>query len=483
MKQKDFVFNLCLLIFLNLLVKPFWMLGVDVGVQNSVGAADYGLYFSIFNFTMLFSMVLDMGTTNFNNRTIARNNQLLDKHLSGYIILRLLLAVAYFVVIFAVALLIGYRGLQLKLLFWIGLNQFLSAFLLYVRSNISALLMFKTDSVISVTDRLLMILFCGLLLWGNVTDEPFRIEWFVWCQTAAYLITIAIALTIVLRKASLRRLRWNRAFFLVIIKKSFPYALITLLMASYYRIDSVLLERLLPGDIAAEQAGIYASAFRLLDALVMIAYLFSVILLPLFSKMLKQKENVVPVVCTSFSFLFLFSVSAVVILYVCREPLIQFFYPEIMESSVAVFRLIIFGLIPISMNYLFGTLLTANGSMKVLNITAAVGIVINVAVNLLLIPRMQACGSAVASFCTQFTVSVLQFLLAMRIIGVPFSSLPWVRCLIFIVVLVPVAAIVPNILHLPLFWQLVVLASFALLLGFATGLLRIRDLRGEMIRR
>ena len=39
MKQKDFVFNLCLLIFLNLLVKPFWMLGVDVGVQNSVGAA------------------------------------------------------------------------------------------------------------------------------------------------------------------------------------------------------------------------------------------------------------------------------------------------------------------------------------------------------------------------------------------------------------------------------------------------------------
>jgi O-antigen/teichoic acid export membrane protein len=154
-----------------------------------------------------------------------------------------------------------------------------------------------------------------------------------------------------------------------------------------------------------------------------------------------------------------------------------------MESSVAVFRLIIFGLIPISMNYLFGTLLTANGSMKVLNITAAVGIVINVAVNLLLIPRMQACGSAVASFCTQFTVSVLQFLLAMRIIGVPFSSLPWLRCLIFIAVLVPVAAIVSDILHLPLLWQLVVLASFALLLGFATGLLRIRDLRGEMIRR
>lgn len=475
MKQKDFVFNLCLLIFLNLLVKPFWMLGVDVGVQNSVGAESYGLYFSLFNFAMLFNMVLDMGTTNFNNRNIARNTQLLDKHLSSLIILRFLLGVVYFVVIFAVALLIGYRGFQLKLLFWITLNQFLSAFLLYVRSNISALLMFKTDSIISVTDRLLMILFCGMLLWGNVTDQPFRIEWFVWSQTAAYLITIAIALAIVLRKASLRRLHWNTAFFLVIIKKSLPYALITLLMSCYYRIDSVMLERLLPQDISATQAGIYASAFRLLDALVMIAYLFSVILLPLFSKMLKQKENVVPVVRTSFSLLFLFSVSAVVILYVYRTPVIQILYPELVSESVPVFRLIIFGLIPISMNYLFGTLLTANGSMKQLNITAAIGIVINVTVNLLLIPRIMACGSAVASFCTQFTVALLQFLLALRIIGIPIKSLPWLRCLLFTAVLIPVTVLSTNVLHLHVVWSLLIMAAVALVIGFATGLV---DLRG-----
>ena len=481
MKQKDFVFNLCLLIFLNLLVKPFWMLGVDVGVQNSVGAESYGIYFSIFNFTMLFNMVLDMGTTNFNNRNIAQNTQLLDKHLSSFIVLRLLLGVAYFVVIFAVALLIGYRGIQLKLLFWIGLNQFLSAFLLYVRSNISALLMFKTDSVISVTDRLLMILFCGLLLWGNITDQPFRIEWFVWCQTAAYLITIAIALAIVLRKANLRKLNWNKAFFLVIIKKSMPYALITLLMASYYRIDSVLLERLLPREIGATQAGVYAIAFRLLDTLVMIAYLFSVILLPLFSKMLKQKEDVVPVVRTSFSLLFLFSVTAVVILYAYRHEVIQLLYTEHVDDSVKVFQLIIFGLIPISMNYLFGTLLTANGSMKELNITAAIGIVINVTVNLLLIPRMLACGSAVASFCTQFAVSVFQFILAWRIIGFPLSSLPWLRCLIFLAVLIPVAAFAPKFLDIHVVWSLLILGVFSLVLGVATGLLNIREFNGLKI--
>jgi len=476
-KQKDFVFNLCLLIFLNLLVKPFWLLGIDVGVQNSVGAESYGLYFSLTNFTLLFYMVLDMGTANYNNRNIARNSQLLDKHLSNYITLRLLLGVVYFVLIYVVALLIGYRGEQLRLLFWIGLNQFLSLFLLYVRSNISALQMFKTDSVISVTDKLLMILFCGLLLWGNVTDQSMKIEWFVWSQTVAYLVTIAISLSIVLKKANLRKLSWNPAFFLVIIKKSFPYALVTLLMACYYRMDSVMLERMLPSGTGAMQSGIYASAFRLLDTLAMIGYLFSVILLPLFSKMLKQKEDVVPIVRTSFSLLFLFSVSAVVILYVYRDPLIHLFYPAIAESSIPVFRLIIFGLIPISMNYLFGTLLTANGSMKQLNIIASIGIVINVTVNLLLIPRMQACGSAVASLCTQLLVSVLQFVFAMRIIGIPMRSLPWLRCLLFLAILVPVTILSTRVLHIHVVWSLLILAGFALVLGFATGLLRISDIR------
>ena len=49
-------------------------------------------------------------------------------------------------------------------------------------------------------------------------------------------------------------------------------------MASYNRIDPIMLERLLPsGNLSA---GIYASAYRLLEALVMLAYLVSVPLLP-----------------------------------------------------------------------------------------------------------------------------------------------------------------------------------------------------------
>ena len=471
MKQKDFIFNIILLIFLNLLIKPFWILGIDVGVQNSVGAENYGLYFAVFNFTYLFNMLLDMGITNFNNRNIARHQQLLHKHLSGIITLKLLLGAVYMAVVFVVALIIGYRGLQLWFLFWMAINQFLNAFILYLRSNISALLMFKTDSCLSVMDRLLMIIFCGILLWGGVTNEPFRIEWFIYCQTVAYVLTALTALAIVVTKGRVTRLSWNPTFFLMILKKSLPFAILFLLMSFYNRIDSVMLERLLPTGVGASEAGIYASAFRLLDALVMIAYLFSVILLPLFSKMLKNNENITPIVKSSFSLLFLFSVTSVVLLECFRLPVMDLLYKEHVEESSAVFRFLIAGIIPISFTYIFGTMLTANGNLKLLNITAIAGIVVNMAVNLILIPRMQAEGAAIASLSTQSVVAVLQVVIAFRQLKVPVNSLPLWQSLLFTVVLTTAVWFFSQHFNGHVLWALLISGVFALLLGFATRLL------------
>ncbi len=229
--QKKFLKNLGLLLFLNLLVKPFWILGVDREVQNVVGPENYGFYFAIFNFAFLFYIFLDLGITNFNNRNIAQNNQLLSKHMAGISLLKLVLGIFYGIIVFLIGFLWGYRGEQLYLLAWIGFNQFLLSFILYVRSNISGLLLFTTDSLLSILDRVLMILICGFLLWYNFTDIEFTIRWFVYSQTIAYSITLLIALAAVFKKSGRLRLSWNRPFFLMILKKSLPFALLVLLMS------------------------------------------------------------------------------------------------------------------------------------------------------------------------------------------------------------------------------------------------------------
>ena len=73
------------------------------------------------------------------------------------------------------------------------------------------------------------------------------------------------------------------------------------------------------------------------------------------------------------------------------------------------------GFIGISTTYIFGTLLTANGSIKQLNIMAAFGMIINIILNLIFIPRFAALGAAWVSLLTQLLTALAQLIIAVRI--------------------------------------------------------------------
>jgi O-antigen/teichoic acid export membrane protein len=413
--QRKFLTNLGLLLFLNLLIKPIWIFGIDLTVQRNVGVGAYGFYFVILNFSFLFNIILDLGITNFNNRNIAQHNHLLNKHFSGILVLKLLLGLTYVVIAFVGAYILHYNAAQFRLLGWLAFNQFLLSFILYLRSNISGFMMFKTDSVLSVLDRVLMILFCGVLLWGHVTSSSFRIEWFVYSQTAAYSITAALAFLIVVKKARFRKLNWNWPFFLMIMKQSMPFALLVLLMTFYNRLDPVMLEYLLPKEIGNEQVGIYASGFRLLDAANMIAYLFGVLLVPIFSKMLKKRQPIEHMLKLSFTLIITLAVIVGFGLFFYSYELMDLLYDTHIQASTNVFRLLIPAFIAVSTTYIFGTLLTANGNLKQLNIIAFSGLVINLILNYLLIPVYLATGSAISSLVTQFAMAILQVMMVQRV--------------------------------------------------------------------
>lgn len=423
--QKKLLSGLFWLLLANLVVKPFWILGIDVGVQNAVGNEAYGFYFAIFNLSYIFNILLDLGVTNFNTRNIAQHPQLITKHLPGILGIKLLLLALYLVVTFTTGALMGYGSEEFRLLAWLSVAQFLNSLILYLRSNFEGLLLFKWDSLFSVLDRILMILICGFLLWApklSIFNFQLSIFHFVYAQATAYALTALLALVVIARKTHLSLLltplhSFSLPFMLVILKKSAPFALLVLLMASYNRIDPILL-RALSSDGAA---GIYAGAFRLLDALSMIAYLVSVPLLPIFSKLCKEKKQPHDILRIVFWPMMLFSLGVAVTGMLFAQPLMDLLYHGQGADYVPVFRVVIFGLIPIGITYIFGTLLTAGGHLRQLNIFALVTLALNVVVNLLLIPRFGATGSAWASLTAQTFIAVAQLLLALRLFHLPFS--------------------------------------------------------------
>ena len=132
---------------------------------------------------------------------------------------------------------------------------------------------------------------------------------------------------------------------------------------------------------------------------------------------------------------------------------------------------------------MFGTLLTANGSLKKLNITAMAGIIVNILINIILIPRFQARGAAVTSLCTQSVVSLLQFFIAIRELKVPLRSLPWVSCLLFTILIIPTTLLAHQYLPLKVLPSLIILVAVTLTYGFVTRLIDIRGLRETITRK
>lgn len=474
MLKRKFLTNLLLLVALNLLIKPFWVLGIDRTVQNVVGAESYGLYFALFNFSMILNILLDVGITSFNNRNIAQHRFLLHKHLSNIVGLKLLFAVVYAVFSLGIAAIIGYGKVQFHLLFFLIINQFLVSFTLYLRSNISALHLFRTDSMLSVLDRLLMIIICSILLFTNITGGIFRIEWFVYAQSAAYVLTTIITLLIVVSKSGRFTVRINRSFALVFLRKSYPYALLILLMAFYNRIDSVMLERMLPDPLGKQEVGIYAQAFRLLDAVAMFGALVAGLLLPMFSSMIKKKEPVAPIVSLAVSLLFVPSVIIAVSSLLYDRDIMELLYHSHIEDSADILGLLMTGFIGIATTYIFGTLLTANGSIRELNYMAAGGMVLNVTLNLVLIPQFFALGSAVASMITQLCTAIAQVVIAMHIFKLRPGRIFVLRMLLFIA-LVVTAGVLSKSLDSRAFGYFGMIGA-GVLAAFFTGMINLKDL-------
>jgi O-antigen/teichoic acid export membrane protein len=262
------------------------------------------------------------------------------------------------------------------------------------------------------------------------SDKKFSVETFAFIQTAGYLLAVLLAGIFLMFHSSVKiKPRFSLRFNIAYLKKCFPYALIGIFMLLYSFTDSVILERL-RGD---EEAGIYAQSSRLLLALINFSYLFSVPLLPMFARMLAKKENVSELLQLSGSILILSSIFIALSCAFHAEDIINALYAkkegltlsdklllsfkgelinienskEIALSS-KVFVLTILSFIPMSAMYIYGTFLTAAGEMKILNVTSALGVILNFSGNMLLIPYYGVEAAALMSVITQFFVCAFQ---------------------------------------------------------------------------
>jgi O-antigen/teichoic acid export membrane protein len=432
--NKEFSLNIIFLISINLLIKPFFIFGIDRTVQNVVGTETYGAYFTLLSLTYLFGIINDFGIQNFNNRSIAQNPSLLQQYFPNILAIKTLLGGAYLVVIFLMAWVWEYNFEIWHILFFLSVNMILAQFIFYFRSNISGLGMYRVDSVISALDKLLMIFICGALLWLPMFSGEFQIEWFVYAQTASFFLTALLAFFIVKNKLATPSYNIDLTLIKNLLRKSAPYALVIFLMSIYTRIDVLMVERLL--ENGEEESGIYSAGYRLLDASNMIGFLFAGLLLPMFTKMLKSKTPVLPLVKMSALMIWSGAITLSVATFFFQNEIVDLLYLEATPYWGEILGILMLSFIAVSGTYIFGTLLTANGSLQKMNYILVFAVVLNIVFNFILIPKYSALGAAWATLATQFFSMLAQVILAKKEFGWKSDVKEITRVLIFCICIV-----------------------------------------------
>ncbi len=409
--HRIFFSNLLFSLLLNLLIKPIAIFGIDAQVQNVVGLDQYGLYFSLLSLSLILNILMDLGINNYVIKTVSNNQEEAKSQISSILLLRLFLFLLYIGILFTSAFLLGYDSMAMKLLFFLGLNQLFIVFIAYFRGFFSGLQHYKLDSFFSVFDRIILIITAGSVLLFN-TGYQMSIPLYIQLQTFGYFLTFILAFAFF--KRIVGKIHWqiDLQHFKSVLKKSLPFALLIILMSIYTRIDGILLHEL--GTNGDMEAGIYAKGFRLLDALYMFGMIFAGLLFPMFSNVLQESiQKVRELVLISANFL-MSGVLVIVFIFIFHsESILRLIYTSD-AGAITPFSWLMLSFIGIAMNFVFGTLLTANGNLKELNIISAIGVVINISLNIFLIPKYGAAGAGFTAFITQITMAITQFILCAR---------------------------------------------------------------------
>lgn len=409
--HRIFFSNLLFSLLLNLLIKPLAIFGIDAQVQNVVGLDEYGLYFSLLSLSLILNILMDLGINNYVIKTVANNQEEAKSQISSILLLRLVLFLFYIGILFSSAFLLGYDSMAMKLLFFLGLNQLFIVFIAYFRGFFSGLQHYKLDSFFSVFDRIILIITAGSVLLFNLGFQM-NIPLYIQLQTFGYFLTFILAFIFFKRIVGTIHWQVDLLHFKSVLKKSLPFALLIILMSIYTRIDGILLHEL--GSNGDKDAGIYAKGFRLLDALYMFGMIFAGLLFPMFSNVLHESvKKVRELVLISANFLMSGVIVVVFILIFHSENILQFIYTSD-TGAVIPFCWLMLSFIGIAMNFVFGTLLTANGNLKELNIISAIGVIINISLNIFLIPKYGAAGAGFTAFITQISMAITQFILCAR---------------------------------------------------------------------
>jgi O-antigen/teichoic acid export membrane protein len=236
-------------------------------------------------------------------------------------------------------------------------------------------------------------------------------------------VLVLVWLAVVLRAAGVRpRLRVEPTEWWAWVKESAPLAVGFALVSIYLKVDIVLLSKL----DTLDSVGLYGIGYKFAD---LVTFVPIALLTPVLTVMVTSANRESPDLGRhfrqAFVLLFVAATAFTVVFAVAAEPTIELFYgPRYREGADAA-RLLVAGAGVGFLTHLCVTTLVAIGRNSLYALAGILGLAVNVAMNVALIPAFSYNGSAVATVVTEAAVLALLVVglhRAARVVDVPWGA-------------------------------------------------------------
>jgi len=192
-----------------------------------------------------------------------------------------------------------------------------------------------------------------------------------------------------------------------VIKKSLPFGLGVIFTMIYDRIDVLLIQKFLSNEAVA----IYSAAYSLYRNSSILSGIFLIKVYNDVSKYFITKGKIdFKTFWQTFRILILISLGLILFYNLIGEFLVKLFFTSKFIYSVKILGAVSFALPFIFLNNLTGVTLNSINREKVTMFSTFIGMLVNVATNLLIIPKIGILGAVISTIITEWIILVCQLL-------------------------------------------------------------------------
>lgn len=356
---------------------------------RTLGDVEFGKFAFALALAMIFETLMDFGLHQVTIRAVARDTSRATELLQHTLGIKLIWMAGALVALVTTATLLRSEWDVRMACYLIGGSLVLRSYMLTIRGVLQGLEHFGWDSVIVTVDRALLLVFGVTAL-----ASGYGLRGLVIAFLAARAVALGIAVWLTHTKLGGIGVRFDRAIWRDLQRSAVPLGVFLVVINVYSYVDSIMLGKMRTDG----ETGLYAAAYKVYEGLTYAASVIAAVITPRLAELFvsnrgKHRRLALQGLAGAAALAIAMSTAA----YALARPLIVLPFGREFAPAAAPFRILCLGLVFVFAIWVLHAIAMSVNREHLLVKTAVVGLVVNVGLNLYLIPWIGANGAAVAT--------------------------------------------------------------------------------------